>query len=791
MKKSMAAWFLAGIVVLSLARISEGEELLSDILPAEVLTAQEASGQIPDIITVPDGEESQELLVEDGVSESEVTAEDEASESELTPAAEASETELLIESEAAEPESLLPRLKRGKLLFYAREVSEGMELIPKEGEKRAPITNMFETSWKDLTGIIKVEGIWDDESKAYILGYRTSDESLIWGYAFYPSQNTLQYELAVLSDPEITICDVVMEHKTPSKAKVIFDYSVSDYEYYTAAAEISNTDSYTGRSNITFKKIEASGLNYPDSDLQKDANYLLQDAMKKWNLTLQHKIRNDLTLNCLHFHSYGFSSPIPDHDYNDIRLERATFSEDGWIGRECTICHQQQADQIIYHPATVKLSQDKFPYNGKEQKPSVIMRTADNAVFPQEMYSVAFPEKSVEPGRYTVTITLKGNAEGTLQKTYRIDLDTPGLRSAQNEQNGIRITWDKVPYAKGYVIYRKAEGGVYIRLGEIKDGNYTTYLDKTVKDSSGITWTYTVGAKYGPYVSSYDNKGISVLRLATPLATHAFNVTAGINVRWSRVDGAASYRIFRKTKNTGYVKIASVVGEDTVNYKDTSVQEGEEYTYTVLAAKGKTISDYYRNGKMCVRLPLSRVYRLDNNAAGTGVKWADLGYVDGYKVLRKKGNDWEEIADVSGTTSYYVDNTTKTAFGQTFTYSVRGYISNSRKESNQAAYSTIGKTLYRLAPVTIQKAVNDKNGQVTLRFTNAAGATGCQVEYSLNKSFENAKVIEIKNPEKGICSVAGLSTNTTWYFRMRAVRKEEKAAYLGVYSSIHKIAVTK
>lgn len=89
-------------------------------------------------------------------------------------------------------------------------------------------------------------------------------------------------------------------------------------------------------------------------------------------------------------------------------------------------------------------------------------------------------------------------------------LGTPKLKSLVKEgYTTARLTWEKVPGASGYYVYRKTAGGNWKKL---KGQTATTYVDKTLH--AGTTYTYTVRAALNKgkkqYLSGYDKKGLTV-----------------------------------------------------------------------------------------------------------------------------------------------------------------------------------------------------------------------------------------------------------------------------------------
>ena len=87
-------------------------------------------------------------------------------------------------------------------------------------------------------------------------------------------------------------------------------------------------------------------------------------------------------------------------------------------------------------------------------------------------------------------------------------LSMPKITKATSKTTGVSVTYSKVSGATGYYVYRKTSKGSWVRIATVSGNSKTTYLDKTAKKNT--TYTYTVKAFNGKYVSSYDTKGVSV-----------------------------------------------------------------------------------------------------------------------------------------------------------------------------------------------------------------------------------------------------------------------------------------
>ena len=121
-----------------------------------------------------------------------------------------------------------------------------------------------------------------------------------------------------------------------------------------------------------------------------------------------------------------------------------------------------------------------------------------------------------------------------------------------------------------------------------------SYVDKNV--AAADTYSYTVKAGDGKNYSSYDKVGASLTRLDAPKLTKAVSSKEGITVTINHVDGAKGYDIYRKTGNSGWVKIARVNSARSNGYLDKSTKKGVTYTYTIRAFNGTSRSYYDTKG---------------------------------------------------------------------------------------------------------------------------------------------------------------------------------------------------
>lgn len=250
-------------------------------------------------------------------------------------------------------------------------------------------------------------------------------------------------------------------------------------------------------------------------------------------------------------------------------------------------------------------------------------------------------------------------------------LSKPVVTEAYNGVAGATVKWKKVNGAEGYHIYRKNGNGNWKRVGTVKGVNTLRYADRNA--SSGTVYTYTIRAYVGSTLSGYDVAGKSVHRLAQPVVKDAVNGVYGVTVKWGKVNGATGYNIYRKSSNSDWKKIGTVKGGNTVTYSDRTAASGKDYTYTVRASYGTTLSSYDTKGKSLHYLSRPVLNGISSGGSGVTVSWKKVTGASGYRVYRKSGNsDWSRIGTVNGGFSTaYTDKTIDTITH--YVYTIRAY----------------------------------------------------------------------------------------------------------------------
>ena len=173
-----------------------------------------------------------------------------------------------------------------------------------------------------------------------------------------------------------------------------------------------------------------------------------------------------------------------------------------------------------------------------------------------------------------------------VRKTF---VQAPKITSVSNTQSGVKIKWQEVKKAETYRVYRKTSGGSWKKLADV-DSGVLSFTDKTVKSS--VKYEYTVKAFNGKAWSSY-YKDNDIVHLSTPSSITLKSTKNGVTVKFGQVNGAEKYRVYRKTVDGSWEKLADVKAN---SFTDKTAKKGTTYYYTVKAFNGSYKSDYLKNG---------------------------------------------------------------------------------------------------------------------------------------------------------------------------------------------------
>lgn len=195
-----------------------------------------------------------------------------------------------------------------------------------------------------------------------------------------------------------------------------------------------------------------------------------------------------------------------------------------------------------------------------------------------------------------MTITFKSVYSGSAQGWFKIYLPATTNTTVRNVSNGIKLTWDPVEGAEGYVIYRRAKKSTSTEWTAFDRWNNTTALTWTDTNVYGATgYQYGVkayfaervdpvsGATIGGAVDDNYNLGmvgpiVTMVRISTRTLT---SVTAGsksFTASWSDATAFTGYQIQYATSSTfsGAVTV-KITNQETTTKTISSLTSGTKY----------------------------------------------------------------------------------------------------------------------------------------------------------------------------------------------------------------------
>ena len=251
-------------------------------------------------------------------------------------------------------------------------------------------------------------------------------------------------------------------------------------------------------------------------------------------------------------------------------------------------------------------------------------------------------------------------------------LENVVLGAAWSVNEGVKVTWKSIDNAKNYQIYRKTKGDKWHLLSDKITVN--EYIDTSVENN--VEYIYTVRGLCNDVISpEWDDKGVSttyVTNLANVILEGAKPTGNGIEVKWSKVSGANTYQLYRKTDTTGWKLINNSI-RDT-KYIDKNISFNIKYIYTVRALNGTIISPSWDNKGVSALL----VEKLENvelveaqsiSLKSIQVSWKAVEGAYEYQIYRKTENTgWKLYSYVCGKTSF-IDSLIEK--DRKYTYTVR------------------------------------------------------------------------------------------------------------------------
>ena len=348
---------------------------------------------------------------------------------------------------------------------------------------------------------------------------------------------------------------------------------------------------------------------------------------------------------------------------------------------------------------------------------------------------------------------------------------------------GIQVAWDDVDNASYYTVYRaSSSSGTYSLLGETESIYYNDRNPLT-DNFYKVTASNDYGeSSYSSYVyCQYSNGGGGGgggggTAPSAPTGVSSSVSGSSIQVTWSSVSNASSYKIYRSSSSYG--TFSSIGTSYSTSYDDNSPMTDNYYKVTALNSNGEseksnyTYCHYTSGGGITIpTAPTGLSAYNEGNAALPSIKisWNAVSNATSYKIYRS--------SSAYGSYSLIATNTAALTYdynplnGNNY-YKVKAV--NSAGESPYSDYALYNHNANAYAPCPVHYTSHTATSNtITLRWSNPT-TSGCGVPTSAE--------LRVRNPDSGtymtLDTYSGSTTTASFNYLLYA--NSEGYVYCGI-----------
>lgn len=240
------------------------------------------------------------------------------------------------------------------------------------------------------------------------------------------------------------------------------------------------------------------------------------------------------------------------------------------------------------------------------------------------------------------------------------------------------ITWDEVPVATGYNVYRSTtSSGTFTKIASVTENSY---IDSTLGNQNYYYYKIsTLNGSTESTLSSY----VQGYKLIPPPGFSVKGYSGYIRLSWNSNSNLAGYYIYRSSDQIDFLRIAILSSGSTSYYSDT-VQDFRTYFYKVSSFSTEDESDF-TGVDSAQKLP-SIPQNLTANSYPTHValRWGFSVGAESYNVYRGTNTSATSL----------IGNTTDTTYNDSLTVSTKYYFRvtavNNGGESSKSNYVYAG-----------------------------------------------------------------------------------------------------
>ncbi len=293
--------------------------------------------------------------------------------------------------------------------------------------------------------------------------------------------------------------------------------------------------------------------------------------------------------------------------------------------------------------------------------------------------TLSYTDSTAPSGTYCLYTVASADAAGNAVSGYGIStvgatsyMDEPQLTSIYNGIGSITINWQAVDLAPQYIVYRYI-GDKIPKLTDwkkIATVAATSYTDTDTIENNRTYW-YSVAVRDitdTTDLSALNENALTIVYYTPPTLVSVTNEVDGVQVKWNKVDGASSYKIYRWTGNGTWTHIGTAPATNNT-FTDGDVVSTGHYWYSV-ASVAKNDSAYRTDatGALDTKFYWAPGAGIENKDGYISVSWGTVDGIGTYRIIRSDA-DWNDgaVLQTSADLSYIFNNPTS---GQAYYFKV-------------------------------------------------------------------------------------------------------------------------
>lgn len=353
-------------------------------------------------------------------------------------------------------------------------------------------------------------------------------------------------------------------------------------------------------------------------------------------------------------------------------------------------------------------------------------------------------------------------------------LPAPTGFSLTQTSSAIKLSWNQVSGAIGYLIYRAlATDDAYSLLDDI---NTTSYTDTNVE--AGETYYYAVVAYDADYnmgelaqdhITFKGSGGGGATAPSTPTGLTASAGSSSISLSWNSVSGATSYKVYRATSASGNYTERDNVGN--TSFTDYDVTKGTTYYYkvTALNSAGESAKSSAVSAKIASSGGSKPSTPADLKAQASGsciaLSWNGVSTASSYIVYRSTSASGT-YSELTETTHTYTSDCNVSS-GVTYYYKVAS--KNSYGVSSMSSYvsASIGGSSTTKPSAPTELTATQNGDIIQLTWKAVSNATKYYI-YRSTSAYSGYTAIDESYTNSFDDNYAFMS-GTTYYYKVSAV----------------------